>query len=60
MQKRKEILLEIGKDKKREAGKLYGENHKQEVLSINGKTSHDTQTAKIRETSARADYVSRD
>lgn len=42
MQKRKEILLKVGKEKQREAGKLYGENHKQEVLSIIDKTSHNT------------------
>ena len=42
MQKLKDILLKVGKEKHREAGKLYGENHKQEVLSIIDKTSHNT------------------
>jgi 16S rRNA G966 N2-methylase RsmD len=43
-QVKKEILLEKGKEKKVEAGKLYGENHKkEELLSTIDKTSHNTQ-----------------
>lgn len=43
-QTKKQILLEIGKEKQTEAGKLYGEKHSQELLSIIDKTSgHNTQ-----------------
>jgi len=41
--KKKEILLIIGKEKKIEAGKLYGEKHPKEDLLLNNKTSHNTQ-----------------
>lgn len=46
--KKKDILLKKGREKQKETGKLYGENHqKQEVLSIIDKTSeeepHNTQ-----------------
>ena len=40
--KKKDILLKQGREKQKESGKLYGENHqKQEVLSIIDKTSEE-------------------
>jgi len=42
-QVRKEILLKQGREKQSEAGKLYGEGHPQEDLSIIDKSSHNTQ-----------------
>ena len=39
---RKKILLRQGMEKQKEAGKLYGERHPQEDLSIIDKSSHNT------------------
>lgn len=41
--KKKDLLLEKGREKQREAGERYGEKHPREVLSFNDRTSHNTQ-----------------
>lgn len=41
-QEARKLLLEVGRDKKSEAGKKYGEGHPQEVMSTIDTTSHST------------------